>query len=82
MENHLTLIDKKTKMIKQIILVESYDDISDWGNADTLAIPDPDHLAILYGSWDGEDFIAPTNERLIELGLLKPVENESEAETL
>lgn len=69
MENHLVLIDKKSKIIKSIILVESFDDISAWVNADTLAIPDPDHSAILYGTWDGKNFIAPTNEKLIELGL-------------
>lgn len=84
MENHLALVDKKTKIIKSIILVESFDDISAWVNADTLAIPDPDHLAILYGTWDGEDFIAPSEQTLIELGISKPVEEpvEIEAETL
>lgn len=77
MENHLVLIDKKTKTIKQIILVESFDNASDWENADTLAIPDFNHSAYLYGSWDGENFIAPTNEKLIELGILKPIEEEA-----
>lgn len=78
MENHLALIDKETGTVKSIILVESFDDITAWENADTLAIPDPDHSAILYGSWDGKKFKAPTNEFLIELGILKPIENESE----
>ena len=81
MENHLVLVDKKSKMIKSIILVESFDDVSAWINADTLAIPDPDHSAILYGTWDGEDFIPPTNETLIELGISKPVEEPFEIET-
>lgn len=76
MENHLALVDKKSKMVKQIILVESFDNASDWENADTLAIPDANHSAYLYGTWDGENFIAPTNEKLIELGLLTPVEDD------
>lgn len=79
MENHLALIDKETGTVKSIILVESFDDITAWENADTLAIPDPDHSAILYGSWDGKKFKAPTNEFLIELGILKPIEDETEA---
>lgn len=79
MENHLALIDKETETVKSIILVESFDDITAWENADTLAIPDPDHSAILYGSWDGKKFKAPTNEFLIELGILKPIEDETEA---
>ena len=78
MENHLALVDKKTKIIKQIILIESFDNASDWENADTLAIPDPNHSAYLNGTWDGENFIPPTNEKLIELGLLTPVEDETE----
>lgn len=77
MENHLALIDKKTKIIKSIIIVESFDNITSWENADTVAIPDPDHSAILYGSWDGKKFKAPTNDFLIELGILKPVEDEA-----
>lgn len=81
MENHLALVDKKSKMIKSIILVESFDDISAWINADTIAIPDPEHSAILYGTWDGEDFIAPSEETLIALGISKPVEEPIEIET-
>lgn len=78
MENHLVLVDKKTNMIKQIILVESFDNASDWENSETLAIPDKQHSAHLYGSWDGKNFIQPTNEKLIELGLLKPIEEQPE----
>lgn len=78
MENRLALIDKKTKMIKSIILVESFDDVSAWENDETIAIPDSDYSAILYGSWDGKKFKAPTNEVLIELGIMNPIENEAE----
>lgn len=78
MENHLALIDKKSKMIKQIILVESFENVSDWENADTVAIPDLDHSAILYGSWNGKNFIPPSNEKLIALGIMQLPTNESE----
>ena len=78
MEKHLALLDKNTKMIKSIIVVDSYDNSSDWENDSTLAIPDQDHTAILYGSWDGKKFKAPTNETLIKLGVLEPAESDAE----
>lgn len=74
MENLLALVDKKTKVIQNIILVESFDDAHLWANENTLAIPDEDHEAILYGTWDGKKFKAPTEAYLIEIGVSKPVE--------
>jgi hypothetical protein len=76
MEKHLALVNKNSKMVENIIIVDSYDNSSDWENDSILAIADEEHTAILYGSWDGENFIPPTNEKLIELGILKPIEEE------
>lgn len=76
MEKHLALVDKNTKMIKSIIVVESYDNTIDWEDKSTLAIPDENHIAILYGSWDGENFIEPTEETLIELGVSTPIQTQ------
>jgi hypothetical protein len=74
MENALALVNKKTKVIENIIVVDSYDNADLWANENTLAIPDENQEAIVYGTWDGKKFKAPTEDYLIEIGVSKPIE--------
>lgn len=74
MENRLALVDKKTKRVKDIILVESFDDAHLWENDETLAIADEDSKAYVFGLWDGKSFKLPTEDYLIEIGISQPKE--------
>lgn len=74
MEKHLVLVNKKNSMVESIIIVDSFENINMWETELLIPISDEEHNAILYGSWNGKKFLAPTEKTLIDLGVSIPVE--------
>lgn len=71
MENKVALVNKETKRVENIILVESFDDAPSWSNSKIDAIPIQDgQVVYIYGTYDGSKFEEPTNEYLISIGVL------------
>lgn len=71
MENKVALVDKETKRVQNIILVESFDDAPNWSTSKVDAIPVQDgQIAYIYGTYNGENFEEPTNDYLESIGVL------------
>jgi hypothetical protein len=71
MENKVALVNKETKRVENIILVQSFDDAFNWNTDKVDAIPVQNNQVVyIYGLYDGENFEEPTNEHLISIGVL------------
>lgn len=79
MENKIALVNKKTKRVENVILVESFDDTSNWSTdlLDAIFVNE-NQIVYLNGQYDGQNFIQPTNDYLIQIGLLTLPTQESE----
>ena len=81
MEKQIALVNKTTNRVENIILVDSFDNAQDWATPTLDAIPvENGKVAYLNGLWNGTEFIEPTNDYLIEIGLLNPIDEEAQAE--
>ena len=79
MENKVALVNKQTKRVENIILVQSFDDAFNWNTDKVDAIPLQNNQVVhIYGLYDGEKFEEPTNEHLISIGVLAEESSESE----
>lgn len=70
MEQQLALVNKQTKRVENIIVVDSYDDLELWATKEMAAVPIDNKTVYLFGTWDGKKFTAPDDEYLTSLGLL------------
>jgi hypothetical protein len=78
MEKQIALVNKTTKRIENVLIVDSLDKdkIKAWETDQLEVIPVKGDSAYLNGLWDGENFIPPTEDYLIEIGLVQPVKIE------
>lgn len=75
MEKQIALINKQTKRVENVLVVDSLDKDKikafETESCDVVAIKDS--VAHINGLWDGKEFIPPTVEYLIEIGLVQPI---------
>jgi hypothetical protein len=72
MEKQIALVNKITKRVENVIVVNSLskDELKSWTTDSLDAIPVTTGLVYVHGLYDGENFNPPTNEYLIEIGLI------------
>jgi hypothetical protein len=81
MEKQIALVNKTTNRVENIIVVDSFDNAQDWSTSNLDAIPvENGKVSYVNGLWNGTEFIEPTNDYLIEIGLLNPIDEEEQAE--
>jgi hypothetical protein len=81
MEKKIALVNKTTNRVENIILVDSFDNAEDWSTSTLDVVPvENEKVPYLNGLWNGTEFIEPTNDYLIEIGLLNPIDEEAQAE--
>jgi hypothetical protein len=81
MEKQIALVNKTTNRVENIIVVDSFDNAQDWSTSTLDAIPlENEKIAFVNGLYDGTDFTEPTNDYLVEIGLLTPIDEEAQAE--
>ena len=75
MEKHIALINKTTKRVVNVLIVDSIDKdyIKQFATDELDAIAVKDSTPYINGLWDGKEFSEPTNDYLIEIGLVNPV---------
>jgi len=84
MEKQIALVNKTTKRVVNVLIVDTLDKDKNksWETDELEVIAVKGNNAYLNGLWDGENFIAPTNDYLIEIGIssVKDLKKEAEAE--
>jgi len=76
MEKQIALVNKVSNRVVNILIVDNLDAnyIAQFETNDCKVIAVEDSIPYVNGLWDGEVFIEPTNDYLIELNLIKPVD--------
>lgn len=80
MEKQIALVNKTTKRVENVIVVNSLskDELKNWATDSLDAIPVQDGSAYVHGLFDGEKFNPPTFEYLLEIGLVQLIEPSDE----
>ena len=75
MEKHIALVNKTTKRVVNVLIVDSIDKdyIKQFATDELDAIAVKDSTPYINGLWDGKEFSEPTNDYLIEIGLVNRV---------
>jgi hypothetical protein len=75
MEKQIALINKTTKRVENVLVVDSLDKshIDQWATDELDVIAVKDSTPYVNGLWDGKEFSQPTEDYLIEIGLVNPV---------
>ena len=73
MEKLAALVNKESKRVESVIVLSNESDIDHFANdkLDAILVPQS-QSAFVYGIYDGEEFFAPEDDYLIQLGLVKP----------
>jgi hypothetical protein len=76
MEKHIALVNKNTKRVVNVLIVDSIDKdyIKQFATDELDAVVVKNSTPYINGLWDGKEFTEPTNDYLIEIGLVNPVE--------
>lgn len=80
MEKQIALVNKTNKRVIGVSIVDSLDKsyIQQWATSEIDVVPVKDYIPYVNGLFDGKEFTPPTEEYLIEMGLIKlPTEEES-----
>jgi hypothetical protein len=75
MEKQIALINKTTKRVENVLVVDSLEKshIAQWATDELDVIAVKDSTPHINGLWDGKEFSQPTEDYLIEIGLVNPV---------
>ena len=75
MEKQIALVNKTTKRVVNVLIVDSIDKdyIKQFATDELDAIAVKDSTPHINGLWDGKEFSQPTEDYLIEIGLVNPV---------
>lgn len=80
MEKQIALISKSDNRVKNVLIVDSFDDLDSFKTEELDAIAVDKSQPHLHGLWDGKKFTEPSQDYLIEIGLLtlpaEPTEEE------
>ena len=83
MEKQIALVSKSDNRVKNVLIVDSFDDIDSFKTEELDAVAVDKSQPHLHGLWDGKKFAEPTQDYLIEIGLLvipeEPVIDEAKA---
>lgn len=82
MEKQIALINKTTKRVINVLIVDSIDkDYIKQFNTDELdAVAVKDSTPYINGLWDGKEFIEPSDDYLIQIGLIQTIDKKAQAE--
>jgi hypothetical protein len=80
MEKQIALINKTTKRVENVLVVDSLEKshIDQWATNELDVIAVKDSTPYVNGLWDGKEFSQPDNEYLISIGLVQ--ENPTEGD--
>lgn len=72
MEKQIALVNKTTNRVENVLIVDSLEKshIEQWATDELDVVAVKDSIPYLNGLWDGKEFLQPSNEYLIEIGLL------------
>jgi len=75
MEKQIALVNKTNKRVISVLVVDSLDKshIDQWATNELDVIAVKDTTPYINGLWDGKKFSQPTEDYLIEIGLVNPV---------
>ena len=75
MEKQIALVNKTTGRVENVLVVDFLDKekIKAFETADCDVVAVKDSIPYLNGLWDGKEFSQPTEDYLIEIGLVQPV---------
>jgi len=75
MEKQIALVSKANKRVLNVLVVDNLDKdyIAQWATDECDVIAVEDTTPHINGLWDGKKFTEPTNDYLIEIGLVNPV---------
>lgn len=83
MEKQIALVNKITKRVKNVLVIDSLDKeyIKNWATDELEVVPVKNSIPYVNGLWDGKQFTQPSDEYLIEIGLItsKEIDLETEA---
>lgn len=76
MEKQIALVNKINNRVVNVLVVDDLDKdyISQFATDDCDVVAVKDTTPYINGLWDGKKFSQPTEDYLIEIGLVKPVE--------
>lgn len=76
MEKQIALVSKTDKRVLNVLVVDNLDKdyIAQFATAKCDVVAVKDTTPHINGLWDGKKFTEPTNDYLIEIGLVNPVE--------
>jgi hypothetical protein len=73
MEKHIALVNKTTKRVVNVLIVDNLDKdyIAQFATTECDVIAVKDSTPYVNGLWDNKEFTPPDNEYLISIGLIK-----------
>jgi hypothetical protein len=82
MEKQIALVSKATKRVLNVLVVDNLDKdyIAQWATDECDVIAVKDTTPYVNGLWDGKKFSQPTEDYLIEIGLVNPVETDDQTD--
>jgi hypothetical protein len=82
MEKQIALINKTTKRVVNVLIVDSIDKdyIKQFSTDELDVVVVKDSIPHIYGLWNGKEFSEPTESYLIEIGLIQPIDQKEKAE--
>jgi hypothetical protein len=72
MEKQIALVNKTNQRVISVLVVDSLDEdrIQPFATTECNVVPVTTSIPYVNGLWDGTNFIPPTNDYLIEIGLV------------
>lgn len=76
MEKHIALVNKINKRVVNVLIVDNLDTdyIAQFATNECDVVAVTNSIPFMNGLYDGEVFTQPTNDYLIEIGLVTPID--------